>query len=92
MRIPVIATLRRRFRLNNLTYDSTIGEYARYIDVRSWAPTNFHRRMKLTNGQRYAYTYVTATIGWDPITTAITKVQSEATAPQIKGLTTVTEQ
>ncbi|WP_214036156.1 PKD domain-containing protein [Methanospirillum sp.] len=76
-----------------LTYDSTIGEYARDIDVRSWEGTTrlFTARMKLTNGSNsYAYTYVTATIGWDPITTAITNVQSEATAPQIKGLTTVT--
>lgn len=76
-----------------LTYNSTIGEYARNIDTRTWEgqTVTFTARMYLNSRpRRYEYTYVTATVGWEPITTAITRVQSEATAPQIKGLTTVT--
>lgn len=76
-----------------LTYNSTIAEYARNIDTRTWEGQTvlFTARMYLTTSpRRYEYTYVNATIGWEPITTAITNVQSEATAPQIKGLTTVT--
>ncbi|WP_181391360.1 PKD domain-containing protein [Methanospirillum stamsii] len=76
-----------------LPYDSTLGYNKGYWDNTNWEGETITlevRDLLTSNPPATEYAYRNVTIDWEPLTVTIDPPTSEATAPQIQGITTVT--